>query len=116
MLRWRACSSSRFGCLNASETTSTTCAPFDEARARRAVAVKPSGNWLSATTTSRQGRQITHGNPRSPTNEPGFLNFRLGQTTIFGKHLIRGRTIFSLPVERLPAYECSAVMIREGAQ
>ena len=50
------------------------------------------------------------------SNEPGFLNFRLGQTVILGKRLLRGRTIFSVPFERVPAYECTAVIIREGAQ
>jgi len=34
----------RFGCLNASETASNTCAPFDEVRGHRPVAVDPSGD------------------------------------------------------------------------
>jgi hypothetical protein len=33
-----------FGCLDASETTSTTCASFDETRGLRGVAVNPSGD------------------------------------------------------------------------
>jgi hypothetical protein len=39
----RACRSSDFGSLNASETTRTTCAPFNEGQALRAVADKPDG-------------------------------------------------------------------------
>jgi hypothetical protein len=49
-------------------------------------------------------------------NEPGFLNLRLGHTTILGKRVIKGRTIFSVPFERLPAYDCTAMMIAEGAR
>jgi len=55
-----------FGCLIATETTSTTCAPFNEVRALRGAAVNPSGDWPFEATTSRQGRQVTHTNPRSP--------------------------------------------------
>jgi hypothetical protein len=53
--------------LDASETTSTTCAPFDETRELRRATVNPSGNWPSGISESRQGRQVTHGNPRSPS-------------------------------------------------
>jgi hypothetical protein len=34
-------------------------------------------------------------------NEPGFLNLRLGQTTIFGKRIHRPHTLLSLPLERM---------------
>ena len=30
------------------------------------MAVNPDGDWPLERTTSRQGRQVTHGNPRSP--------------------------------------------------
>jgi len=56
-----------FGCLDASETMSTTCAPFDEARELKRAAVNLSGNWSLEKTVSRQERQVTHGNPRSPS-------------------------------------------------
>ena len=48
-------------------------------------------------------------------NEPGFLSFRLGQTTILGKRIHRGKMVFSLPFQRMPAYQCTAVLIENGA-
>jgi hypothetical protein len=47
-------------------------------------------------------------------NEPGFLALRLGQTTILGKRIHRPHTFFTLPFERMPAYDCSAVLIEKG--
>ena len=56
-----------FGCLIATETTSTGCAPFDKAQGLRGATVNPIRDWPLDRTTSRQRRQVTHGNPRSPT-------------------------------------------------
>ena len=59
-------------CLNASETTRTTCAPFNEGQALRTVAVDSSGDWPFGGYTPRPEFQVTHGNPRSPKLTYGF--------------------------------------------
>jgi hypothetical protein len=48
-------------------------------------------------------------------NEPGFLSLRLGQTTILGRRIHNGKILFSLPFQRLPAYQCTAWVKEQGA-
>jgi len=45
------------------------------------VAVNPDGDWPLERTTSRQGRQVTHGNPRSPSIKAHWTR-AVGESTI----------------------------------